>query len=193
MCGKATFLVEAATIWRHEDTKFHGIDCSTIQLQDALENVNASCLQNKIQLILGDARELPYEDSSIDKIISCPPFGRQFEKIVSFEELLVEWSRVLKQNGRMVLLLDTSNVQPFIEATKKTNCCHVDYCRSPSFRLGKIRATILIVSKRVSSDTPKEGKLPWEQGHSQSGRQLWSTLRSQALPSLVPYSQVKRQ
>ena len=190
MCGKATFLVEAATIWPHA-SKFQGIDCSTEQLEDAQENINASGFKN-IELLLGDARHLPYDDSSIDKIISCPPFGRQFEKI-SFQELIKEWSRVLKDNGRMALLLDAANIDPFIEATEMTNTCQVEYCRSPYFKLGRIRASILIVSKQSARRSIKKGKLSWEQGHSESGRPLWATLRSQALPSLVPYSIVTTQ
>ena len=190
MCGKATFLVEAATIWP-QASKFQGIDCSTEQLEDAQENINASGFKN-IELLLGDARHLPYDDSSIDKIISCPPFGRQFEKI-SFQELIKEWSRILKDDGRMALLLDAANIDPFIEATKMTNTCQVEYCRSPYFKLGRIRASILIVSKQSSRRSIKKGKLSWEQGHSKSGRPLWATLRSQALPSLVPYSTVTTQ
>lgn len=188
MCGKGTFLVEAATIWPFG--KYYGMDTSTDQLQLAKENVEAAKVA--VQLQFADAKNLrDWKDGSVDKIVCCPPFGRQFEKDSDnlYEELMVEWSRVLKDGGKISILLDEGNIPSMMDAIQKANC-HVDQCRTPTFELGKIRATIILASK-PPSDAPKKetefGSLWWE--HTKyPGRSLWSTMRSKALPSLVPYS-----
>jgi len=161
------------------------------QLEDAQENCRVACVQ--VDLLHGDARNLQHlADGSIDKIISCPPFGRQFSKESEdsngndlYGELLLEWSRVLKDTGRMVLLVDASNLLFMKEAIEKANC-HVDFQRAP-FRLGKLRGTFLVVSKTKTFSARKEGLFDFEVGQAR-GRALWAELRSQALPSLVPYS-----
>ncbi|CAJ1966743.1 unnamed protein product [Cylindrotheca closterium] len=199
MCGKGTFLVEAATIW--PSAKYYGMDTSLDQLQNAKENIEATNVAVELQPGV-DARNLSdWKDSSVDKIVCCPPFGRQFEKDSDalYEDLMREWSRVLKATGRMGILIDKSNVQSMMEAIQKANC-HVDQCRTPSFRLGNIRATILVVSKLSSTKSVKEqqketefGPLWWEQEQQTNtnqppGRSLWTAMRAEALPSLVPYS-----
>jgi SAM-dependent methyltransferase len=187
MCGRATFLVEAATVW--PDAYYQGSDISDDQLQFAAQNCQAARVPVELRKI--DARNLTHlRNSSVDKILSCPPFGRQFEKMSSnlYGEMLMEWSRVLKDSGRMALLVDMSNLKSLRQAVEKANC-HVEFCRSPSFQLGRIRATILLVSKKageIDKDEPKEGRMKWETGD--GGRAMWSTLRLQTLPSLVPYS-----
>jgi SAM-dependent methyltransferase len=189
MCGRATFLIEAAKFWPL--AFYQGTDISDTQLQYAKENCQAAKMP--VELLYADARKLTHlKDSSVDKIISCPPFGRQFDKVSEnlYEELLLEWSRVLKDTGRMALLLDMANLPSMTEAIEKANC-QIEFCRSPSFRLGKIRATILLVSKAstISKDEGRlrEGKLRWET-RDDSGRATWATMRSEALPSLIPYS-----
>lgn len=75
MCGRETFLVEEATFW--PDAICEGIDASSDQLQDAQMNVNAA--KARVDLLQGDARDLRHiKDSSIDWILRCRPFGRQF-------------------------------------------------------------------------------------------------------------------
>ncbi|VEU44442.1 unnamed protein product [Pseudo-nitzschia multistriata] len=100
LCGKATFLVEAATTWGIENStpmngantnddrasvSFIGVDASSQQLEDAAENVEAvaealggDCT---IELRQGDSRDLSrlgFGDGSVAAIATCPPFGRQF-------------------------------------------------------------------------------------------------------------------
>eukprot|EP00980_Cylindrotheca_fusiformis_P015465 scaffold4347_cov117-Cylindrotheca_fusiformis.AAC.9 len=96
------------------------------------------------------------------------PIRSTFEKVSEnlYEELLCEWSRVLKDSGRMVLLLNMSNLPAMTAATKKANC-QIEFCRSPPFRLGMIKATILIISKQSHAVQAE--------GHSRVGKLYWET------------------
>lgn len=101
LCGKGTFLVEAATTWKIDhpaSVSFVGIDASETQLEDALCNVQAvaealhetdslagPCYvvggNKSIRLLKADCRDLAslgFEDGSVTAIATCPPFGRQF-------------------------------------------------------------------------------------------------------------------
>ena len=203
MCGCGTFLIEAATILcgrplldatdnNKDVVTFLGVDSSPAQLLHAQANVEAARV--KVQLRQGDARRMVHVSSdSIDKIVSCPPFGRQFgspnEIPDLYYNLLQEWSRVLKHNGRMVLLVDTGNIETMVGAVEMAGC-HVQRMRD-YFRLGKIQATILIVEKGPGAAPIHRGRFDWEIGP-QKDRALWATLRSSAMPALIPFSSIVR-
>jgi len=191
MCGRATFLVEAATLW--PSARYQGVDSSDDQLQNAKENCRAAHVP--IFLVEGDACHLAHlPDASVDKIVTCPPFGRQFKKESTFlyNDLLKEWNRVLKVSGRMVILIDVSNSEALTDAVQNAGC-GVEFQRLP-FRLGKIQTTILIITKKKRKKPFPVGTFEWEHGE-QTGRALWTSLREKALPSLKPYtlSQLLRQ
>lgn len=185
MCGRGTFLVEAATFW--PDAKYFGVDASPEQLGDAALNCQAAMV--KVDLRIGNASQLAqFPDSSVDRILSCPPFGRQFDKSSSelYADLLLEWSRVIKPDGKMVLLIDSGNLLELKEAIT-TAGCQVVFQRS-EFWLGKIRATILVVHKgdaQPNDNLVQSTPFDWEVGELR-GRALWTSLRSQALPKLMP-------
>lgn len=194
MCGCGTFLIEAATIWPHDakNVTYLGVDSSPAQLLHAQANVDAARV--RVQLCEGDARRMDLSSGSIDKIVSCPPFGRQFgapDEIPDlYDDLLQEWSRVLKHDGRMVLLVDTANIENMFGSVEKAGC-HVARMRD-YFRLGKIQATIMIIAKGpATSAQVRRGRFDWEVGP-QKGRALWATLRSGALPALIPFSSIMR-
>lgn len=186
MCGRAAFLVEAATFW--PDATYEGVDCSEGQLIDA--KVNIEMARVNVQIRTGDARRLENITScSIDKIICCPPFGRQFGSLeeipLLYRQLLQEWSRILKDSGTMVLLIDTGNIDTMLGAIDNAGC-HVSFMRK-HFRLGKIQATIMLVRKGQTTAPCHSGRFFWEVG-AQKDRALWAVLRSKALPSLVQFS-----
>jgi ubiquinone/menaquinone biosynthesis C-methylase UbiE len=189
MCGKATFLVEAATCWPHA-ASFMGVDHSPDQLRDAEANVEAAMCA--VTLRHGDSRRMDMiETESVDVVLCCPPFGRQFgnltENELLYRELLLEWSRVLKTDtGRMVLLVDETNVNALTSAVIDAQCSVVTLRHS--FRLGKLQATIAICQKLsdVSKMIPGRTRLPWELVEKEKDRALWSKLRSIAIPSLIP-------
>jgi len=201
MCGKATFLIEAWTHWPHASTTYHGIDTSERQLQDAIENCQAAAPTDNspiVHLTLGDACDLslhyPNPDM-VDKIITCPPFGRQFSETVPPRDLLKEWSRVLKtETGRIVLLVSEDILEEWVKAVFATAMLHLECVRAP-FPLGpNLYVSLLVISKELKSNKQKEPQLSpslldWEIGTKQKGRTLWAKLRSQSLPSLVPFSE----
>jgi len=194
MCGKGTFLIEAWTHWPTAKI-YHGIDISEEQLQDASENCQAA-FTTMIHLTLGNACNLQcFPDGTVDKIITCPPFDRQFAETVPPNQLLREWSRVLKSDtGRIVLLLNTTTAEEWTRAVMPP--CHIEIIR-PSFPLGpNLRVSLIVISKQSTKPPknqqflpPKQELFDWELGTKQKGRTLWAKLRSQSLPSLIPYSE----
>lgn len=191
MCGRATFLVEAAIFWP-QGGRFIGVDRSHDQLKDAKVNLNSCNLDQAVELHHGDSRHLAMlENETVDTIICCPPFDRQFEQDTndSFKDLLLEWSRVLKaDDGKMVLLIDEENVNALTCAIQNANCSV--FSIRHSFRLGKLQATIVIAHKLkvASMCLPNRTRLSWENESPllEKDRALWSRIRTKALPALVP-------
>lgn len=61
------------------------------------------------RVVTWDARNLPLENESVDRIICNPPFGKQLstpeEVVPLYRETVAEMNRVLKPTGRAVLLI----------------------------------------------------------------------------------------
>jgi len=180
MCGRGTFLVEGAMFWPNAK-KYVGVDCCPEQLAKANLNIqhafgNHLINSNKsfIHVRHGNAQSLHgIHDKSIDKIICCPPFGRQFFTVVDnnggssnanenrqkdeenanqgmlYKELLAEWCRVLKDDitSKMVLVIDGGlNLDYLMDAIDSAHC-QVTELRT--FRLGpQLRGNIVVVTKQ---------------------------------------------
>ena len=81
-------------------TKIVGLDISSGMLEIGKEKIKKKALESKIEMILGDSENMPFEDSSFDAITVA--FGvRNFETL---ENGLKEIYRVLKPNGVFVIL-----------------------------------------------------------------------------------------
>ncbi|MBN8565704.1 MAG: bifunctional demethylmenaquinone methyltransferase/2-methoxy-6-polyprenyl-1,4-benzoquinol methylase UbiE [Flavobacteriales bacterium] len=88
--------------------KIIGLDISAGMLEVGKKKIIHKKLDDRIEMILGDSENLPFEDSSIDAITVA--FGiRNFENL---EKGLSEIVRVLKPNGVFVIL-ETSVPQKF--------------------------------------------------------------------------------
>ena len=158
-CGKATFLVEAATtIDPHKNTHitYIGVDSSATQLEHARVNLHDTGTNHSIQLHQGEARQLDFlRNHSVDAIMTCPPFGRQFghdiaDRTSFYRDCLVEWARVLKPGRSLVVLIDTENAPRVLEAIHATKVLQLDVHREP-FRLGRLQATVLVASRKTGS------------------------------------------
>jgi tRNA1(Val) A37 N6-methylase TrmN6 len=222
MCGRATFLVEAACFWP-DAQQYIGIDLNEDQLNDAELNIQDAKVQDAVRVYNGDCRCLNEttatlvassnfgEDGSIDNILCCPPFGRQFATSSGlYEDSMREWSRVLKPiTGKMVLVIDENNLEELAQSINN-NGCQIKEARR--VRLGNLKAAILIVHKTCNMNDPVDGGVAneevaassssinfvqcfaWEAVDREvygnaSDRGLWTMMRAQGLPALVPACQ----
>lgn len=88
--------------------KIIGLDISAGMLEVGKKKIVQKKLDNRVEMILGDSENLPFENNSIDAITVA--FGiRNFENL---EKGLSEIARVLKPNGVFVIL-ETSVPQKF--------------------------------------------------------------------------------
>ena len=109
MCGAGTILAEAAEIAgrrRGDPVQVLGGDIDANAVFVASQNLGK---MNAIRIARWNASCLPLAESSVDRIISNPPFGKQLsspEEIVGlYKAAAREWNRVLKPGGRAVLLV----------------------------------------------------------------------------------------
>jgi tRNA G10 N-methylase Trm11 len=193
LCGRATFLVESAKYWPL--ASYHGVDSSIPHLEHA--KMNADSTKVWLELIQGVPHKLPFASDSMDKIMTCLPFGKSQ---AFYANLITELSRVLKseRKGRMILVIDAASLQCLVEAIHNSHdySCSVAFIRQ-SFLWGTHRANLVIVEKDAGGqnrrrNVPVIGKFEWEKCHEQSDRLLWATIRSRTIPPLVPYSQATR-
>lgn len=110
MCGAATILIERAEAGRYK--QLYGGDIRPEALAAAQTNVGNKF--KPIELNQWDARHLPFEDGTIDKIVCNLPFGKQIGSPDENQELygsfLKEVSRLLKSDGKAVLLTSEAHL-----------------------------------------------------------------------------------
>lgn len=99
----------AITIQRGTNAKIIGFDLSQQMLNVGIEKVKKLNLQDKIEMMKGDAENLPFEDNKFDAVSVA--FGvRNFENL---EKGLSELRRVVKDNSS-VYILEFSKVEGFM-------------------------------------------------------------------------------
>lgn len=104
MAGAGTILLERAAAGPFAE--IHGGDINGEALAAMRENLRG--VKGRVFTSRWDARTLPFEDGSIDKVAVNLPFGRQIGDQAQLPELyrgvLAEISRVLRPGGRLVAL-----------------------------------------------------------------------------------------
>jgi 23S rRNA G2445 N2-methylase RlmL len=104
MAGAGTILIERAAAGPFAE--IHGGDINGDALAAMQENVRG--LRGRIVTSRWDARKLPLEDASVDKVAVNLPFGKQIGNQAQLPELyrgvLAEIARVLRPGGRLVVL-----------------------------------------------------------------------------------------
>lgn len=104
MCGAGTILIERAQYGRYQ--QLYGGDIRPEALEVALTNIGNK--YKPIDVREWDARDLPLENESVDKVVCNLPFGKQIgspeENLELYGSALGEIVRVLKSGGRAVLL-----------------------------------------------------------------------------------------
>lgn len=114
MCGAGTLLAEAYLSTRGKRTT-GGVDWPMHFLGGDLDKSHVRAAQVNLRqfhiedLRVWDARDLPLEDASIDRIVCNPPFGKQLatpEAVVPlYRESVREMQRVLRPGGKAVLIV----------------------------------------------------------------------------------------
>jgi tRNA (guanine6-N2)-methyltransferase len=104
MCGSGTILIERALAERYRCLLGGDVDPQAVETARA----NIGPRYKPIEIRRWDARELPLEAASVSAIVTNLPFGHQIgtadENRELYPALLAEWTRVLTNSGRMVLL-----------------------------------------------------------------------------------------
>ena len=95
--GTADFAIETLKL---NPDKIYGVDLSEKMLAVGRKKILNKSLADKIELLAGDAENLPFNDSTFD--IITVGFGvRNFENL---EKGLTDMHRVLKENGKVAIL-----------------------------------------------------------------------------------------
>jgi 23S rRNA G2445 N2-methylase RlmL len=108
MCGAGTILAEVHGFAKRFRAPIGclGADLDRAALRAAGPNLRSL---GQTQLLRADARSLPLEANTADRIISNPPFGKQLSRPGEigrlYENMVREANRVLKQGGRVVYLV----------------------------------------------------------------------------------------
>ena len=89
-------------------SKIIGLDISSGMLEIGKEKIKKKNLDSKIEMVLGDSENMPFEDNTFDAITVS--FG--VRNFANLDKGLTEIRRVLKPNGTFVIL-ETSNPTKF--------------------------------------------------------------------------------
>lgn len=109
MCGAGTILAEALLVrnrYREHKPCILGGDLFVSPMVATAGNIRGL---GRAGLARWDARQLPLPDESVDRIISNPPFGKQLSRPEEigqlYQDMLLEYHRVLRPRGKAVLLV----------------------------------------------------------------------------------------
>lgn len=152
MCGVGAVLLEAAQ--EYSNSVFLGMDTDLSQLQKAAENVKASGMEGRVQLLQSSAIEIPLADGAVDAVLCDVPFGRKFscssDMPTALPRLLREMERVLRVGGHLVLLLSLQ----LSAQLKKTICTQEHHQNVNSLDTNNLH-TDPSNTQNESTDTPK--------------------------------------
>lgn len=108
MCGAGTIPIEAASFGLRTIAADLNPDAARSTLQNVL---NAG---TKARIMIADARQLPIQSESVDCIVSNPAWGKQVSNPDAlpalYADMMREFARVLRPNGRCVLLTDRGDL-----------------------------------------------------------------------------------
>jgi tRNA (guanine6-N2)-methyltransferase len=151
MCGAGTILAEALAATRSKrlpdgtgwDLTLIGGDLDAAHVRAAQANLRRL---GPVRIESWDARQLPLETGSVDRVLSNPPFGKQLSTpaqiVPLYRDMTKEYDRVLRKGGKAVLLV--ADVQALKDAVQK-----VDWRkqRQVGVRVLGQRATIVVYRK----------------------------------------------
>jgi len=135
-CGRGLLLIGVAKLLK--DGKAIGID--NWQNVDLSENSAAATLDNarlegvldRVEIVTGDIRKLPFPDESFDHIISSLVIHNIYD-VTGRSEALKEVFRVLKKGGK-ILIQDIRHGKEYMSVMNKLCANNIDLSR-PSFNI----------------------------------------------------------
>lgn len=99
--GTGTSLVELASMVGSHG-KVLGVDIADQMLDVARQRLRDTLLEDRVELICGDATTLPYLSDSVDAIFTS--FTLELFDTPEIPVVLAEWRRVLRPGGRLVVV-----------------------------------------------------------------------------------------
>lgn len=99
-CGTGALSVEMARCLSPGDLKVTGLDFSEAMLREGSKRIRERGVGAGVTLLRGDALALPFDDGTVDGVIS----GFVIRNISDRQGALAEWFRVLRPGGRCVVL-----------------------------------------------------------------------------------------
>ncbi|XP_025987870.1 THUMP domain-containing protein 3 [Solenopsis invicta] len=106
MCGGGSIPIEATLAY--PDSYVLCGDNDSRAVNRTKSNMDASTVGCKIDLVQWTASKLPFKDSFVDIIVTDMPFGKRSgnksHNKVFYKEFLLELGRIVKLNGRIILL-----------------------------------------------------------------------------------------
>ncbi|MDO7785942.1 demethylmenaquinone methyltransferase [Desulforamulus aquiferis] len=98
-CGTGMLSIELAKI-AFPTGRVIGLDFCENMLAKAVENIDKTKYKSSIELVQGNAMELPFEDNTFD----CATIGFALRNVPDVEKCIDEMRRVVKPGGRVVSL-----------------------------------------------------------------------------------------
>jgi demethylmenaquinone methyltransferase/2-methoxy-6-polyprenyl-1,4-benzoquinol methylase len=90
-----------------ETGKVYGIEISPKMLEKTMKRVKKCGLSNRVNLKLGDARKLPYDEGTFDMLFNS--YMLDLIDTPEIPQIFSEFKRVLKPGGRLVLVNVSKN------------------------------------------------------------------------------------
>ncbi len=94
-----------------DDVRITGVDLSDKMIELGIEKVRKAGLQERIKLSLGNVNFLDFKDNTFDAAIIA--FG--IRNVEDYKKGIGEMTRVVKENGKVVILEFTSLQRPFFK------------------------------------------------------------------------------
>eukprot|EP01060_Flectonema_neradi_P039968 TRINITY_DN8979_c0_g1_i1.p1 TRINITY_DN8979_c0_g1~~TRINITY_DN8979_c0_g1_i1.p1 ORF type:complete len:438 (+),score=59.63 TRINITY_DN8979_c0_g1_i1:71-1315(+) len=153
-CGKGIILAESFSKW--PTNIYIGCDLSDTQVLDAKANFKAS--KSRVDVVVSNMTSSAFRSSTFDVVFADLPFGRQHGSLQENQTLypatLLECSRLLVPNGRLVILTDSKNTQLLRSSIDQT--ASFSLVRRRWLRLGTTDAQVYVLTRE-----PLPTKIDW--------------------------------
>jgi ubiquinone/menaquinone biosynthesis C-methylase UbiE len=131
-CGPGYFLAQLAKLAPHKE--IHGLDISPNMLSLAKDTLQKRNLDAKVQLHLGSAFDLPFEDNSLD-LVTNSNFLHQIDDPSQF---LYEMVRVLKPGGTGIIFDFTRDVPSWVRSLAYLHTRYTLWKQIPLDGMGRV-------------------------------------------------------